>query len=224
MNARRLQAAELTSPQPAPRPAGRPRSEECRQRILSAARALLDERGLRSMTMEAIAERAGTSKVTVYRWWSHKAAVVLDAMRAEVAPRVRRRESLSPLESLRCEMKSLCRFLQGPIGRLLVGIVAEGAVDAEISDAYRRHWVKPRRDTARTLIARAVEAGELMPWVDVEVTMDALFGPLYYRFLIKHAPLNVAFAESVFEGVMLGMASPKARAALGLRAGSSGLT
>ncbi len=224
MNARRLQAVALTPPQPPPRPSGRPRSEERRQRILTAARDLLEERGLRAMTMEAIAERAGTSKVTVYRWWSHKAAVVLDAMRAEIAPRVRRRESIAPLEALRCEMKSLCRFLQGRMGRLLVGVVAEGALDAEISDAYRRHWVKPRRDMARTLIGRAIEAGDLVPWVDAEVTMDALFGPLYYRFLIQHAPLSVAFAESVFEGVMLGMASPKALATLRFQRGRSGLT
>src|SRR5580658_4122530 len=58
----------------AARSCGRPRSEACRRKILTAALELLEERGLRAMTIEAIADRAGTSKVTVYRWWSHKAA------------------------------------------------------------------------------------------------------------------------------------------------------
>jgi AcrR family transcriptional regulator len=168
------------------------------------------------MTMEAIAERAGTSKVTLYRWWPHKAVIVLDAMLAEASPRSSYREKASPLEALRSEMRALCRFLQGRMGRLLVGVLAEGALDPEIGDAYREHWVKPRRDNARRLIDRAVEAGSLKPGTDPEVTMDALFGPLYYRFFIGHLPLNAPFVEAVFEAVMGGIATPGTRATLGL--------
>jgi AcrR family transcriptional regulator len=192
----------------------------CRQRILHAARDLLEERGLRALTIEGIAERAGTSKVTVYRWWSHKAAVVLDAMLAEVSPRMPYRESSSPLESLRDQMKSFSRFLRGRHGKLLTGIVAEGILDPEIGEAYREHWVKPRRDDARVLLGRAVEAGELEPGVDLDVILDSLFGPLYYRFLINHAPLTPVFAESVFRSVMAGVASKAGRATLRLQGGA----
>jgi AcrR family transcriptional regulator len=193
------------------RPAGRPRSEDCRLRILSAARDLLEERGLRALTIEAIAERAGTSKVTLYRWWSHKAAIVLEAILAETSPRMTYRESASPLESLRNQMRSFARFLNGPYGRLLVGVVAEGVLDEEIGKSYREHWVKPRRDDARRLLGRAIAAGELPKDSDVEVILDALFGPLYYRFLVKHAPLTSAFAEAIFRSVIAGVASPEAR-------------
>jgi hypothetical protein len=82
---------------------------------------------------------------------------------------------------------------------------------------YREHWVKPRRDDARLLLGRAILAGELQSGTDVEVTLDALFGPLYYRFLVRHAPLTPAFAESVFRTVMTGVASTEARKRLGLR-------
>jgi AcrR family transcriptional regulator len=195
---------------------GRPRSEDARRRILAAARELLEERGLRSMTICGIAERAATSKVTVYRWWSHKAAIVLEAMLSETSPIMPYRESSSPLESLRAQMKSFARFLLGPNGRLLIDVIAEGVLDAEIGNAYRKHWVKPRREDASRLLQSAIEAGELAPDADIEVILDALFGPLYYRFLIKHAPLTPAFAEQVFEGVMAGVAMPAARKRLGL--------
>lgn len=210
---RRAGAAPVASAPEAPvRPVGRPRSEEARQRILVAARELLEERGLRAMTMEAIAERAGTSKVTVYRWWSHKAAVVLDAMLAETSPQIPYRDLGSPLESLRDQMRAFARFLNGRHGRLLVGVVAEGVLDVDVGNAYREHWVKPRREDARKLLGRAVEAGELARTTDIDVTLDALFGPLYYRFLVKHAPLSPAFADAIFCGVMLGIASDDARA------------
>ncbi len=178
----------------ATRPAGRPRSEESRLRILAAARELLEERGLRALTIEAIAERSGTSKVTLYRWWSHKAAIVLEAILAETSPRMTYRESASPLESLRNQMRSFARFLNGPYGRLLVSVVAEGVLDEDIGNSYREHWVKPRRDDARQLLGRAIAAGELSRETDLEVTIDALFGPLYYRFLVRHAPLTPSFA------------------------------
>jgi AcrR family transcriptional regulator len=204
-------------PVEASRAVGRPRSEASRQRILAAARELLEQRGLRAMTICAIAERAGTSKVTVYRWWSHKAAIVLEAMLSEVSPEMPYKESASPLESLRDQMKSFSSFLNGPNGRLLQSVVAEGVLDAEVGHAYRQHWVKPRRDDARKLLLRAVEAGELGAGTDLEVVLDALFGPLYYRFLIQHARLDAAFAESIFESVMGGVASEEARTRLGLK-------
>jgi len=216
VNARRGDAVSRVEPDPPPpaRAGGRPRSEASRQRILVAARELLEERGLRAMTIEAIAERSGTSKVTVYRWWSHKAAVVLDAMLAEVSPRIPFRDSTSPLEALRDQMRSFARFLNSRHGRLLKGVVAEGVLDVEVGNAYREHWVKPRRDDARKLLGRAVTAGELRPGTDLDVTLDALFGPLYYRFLIKHDALTPAYAEAIFRSVMSGIASDPAKLAL----------
>ncbi len=209
-------AKDPSAKEPAgPRAVGRPRSEECRTRVLGAALDLLEQRGLRALTIEAIAERAGTSKVTLYRWWPSKAAIVLEAILAEVSPSMPYRESASPLESLRDQMRSFARFLNGRSGKLLVGIVAEGVLDEETGRAYREHWVAPRRADARQLLGRAIAAGELPPDSDVETILDALFGPLYYRFLIQHAPLSPAFSEAVFRGVVAGVASPEARERLG---------
>ncbi len=166
------------------------------------------------MTIEAIAERSGAGKVTIYRWWSHKAAIVLEAMIEDTAPRIVAHASGSPLASLREQMRAFARFLSGRHGRLLRGIVAEGIVDAEVGAAYREHWVRPRRDDAQRLLARAVQAGELVPSLDFDLALDALFGPLYFRFLIGHARLDADFAESIFDSVMSGLAAPHARTQL----------
>ena len=195
----------------ASRARGRPRSEASRQRILSAALELLEERGLGAMTMCAIAERAETSKVTLYRWWSHKAAIVLEAMLTQASPEMPYRKSPSPLESLRDQMRSFVRFLAGPNGRALRGLIGESVADPEVANAYREHWVFPRREDARKLLARAVAAGEIRPDVDLEVALDALFGPLYHRLLLEHGPLDRAFADAVFEAATEGIAVEGAR-------------
>lgn len=219
MSARGYPLASARPTTLAARPIGRPRSEAARLRILAAARELLDEEGFRAMTMEGIAERSKTSKVTVYRWWSHKAAVVLEVMLAEVSPIMPYRDSISPLEALRNQMKSFTRFLRSRKARLLVAVLAEGVLDEEVGQAFREHWLRPRRDDARKLVRRAMHAGELRREVDVEVVLDALFGPLYYRALVRHAVLDLALGARVFETVILGIATEPARRRLGLNVG-----
>jgi Tetracyclin repressor-like, C-terminal domain len=93
-------------------------------------------------------------------------------------------------------------------------VLAEGVLDEEVGLAFREHWVGPRRDDARTLLVRAVEAGELRAEVDFEVVLDALFGPLYYRSLVRHRPLDPAFGDRLFESVVLGVATETARSRL----------
>ena len=61
---------------------GRPRSEARKQAILQAAFELLGERGLAATSMDAVAERAGVSKATIYRWWDSKELLALDALYA----------------------------------------------------------------------------------------------------------------------------------------------
>lgn len=164
------------------------------------------------MTMEAIAERASTSKVTLYKWWSHKAAVVLDAMLAEVSPIIPVRDTAAtPLEAVRHQVRTFSRFLRSRKAQLLITVMAEGVLDEKVGEAFLKHWIKPRRADARVLLARAIESGELRPDVDIDLVLDALFGPLYYRTLVQHLPADAAFAERLFESVMVGFATDGTR-------------
>src|ERR1700674_4545770 len=65
---------------------GRPRSESSQRAILRAADELLLEHGLSSISMDAVAERAGASKATIYRWWPSKELLALDALFSEWKP------------------------------------------------------------------------------------------------------------------------------------------
>src|SRR5690348_17982296 len=65
------------------RPRGRPRSEKAQQAILDAATALLIEHGLDAVSMDELADLAGVSKATVYRWWPSKHVLALDVLAAD---------------------------------------------------------------------------------------------------------------------------------------------
>src|SRR5438270_5714664 len=112
---------------------GRPRSEEARRAVLTAAARLVRRHGYGSLTMEAIAREAGVSKQTVYRWWPQKAAVVLEALN-EAARAVAPIPDTGSLES------DLRLFIRRTVAgasrnrRMLAGMMAE----AQLDDAFGR--------------------------------------------------------------------------------------
>lgn len=85
---------------------GRPRREGADEEILDVARDLLAERGYRELTVDAVAERAGVARTTVYRRWPSKGALVA----ATIAPPQR---SDATAEELLAEVTSLLSPLAG---------------------------------------------------------------------------------------------------------------
>jgi AcrR family transcriptional regulator len=186
---------------------GRPRSEKARLAILEAAAELLLARGLGAVSMDAVAERAGVSKATIYRWWPTKETLALDALYNEWA-------SASPpprdTGSLRLDLLSLLRpwvrmAASRPYGRVIAALLTEAQTDPEFAAEYRARFVEPRRDQARAIFRRAIERGEIPADLKVEVALDLIYGPIYHRLLHGHAPLNDRFVKDVVDSVLGGI-------------------
>jgi AcrR family transcriptional regulator len=179
---------------------GRPRSEKARRAILEAAAELLLLRGLGAVSMDAVAERAGVSKATIYRWWPSKEMLALDALLDWAAASVPVRDT----GSLRGDVLALIRpwvreIRRRPFGPVIAAFVSEAQSDAKFADAYRTHFVEPRRDAMRAVFARAAERGEVAADVDVEVALDLIYGAVYHRLLHGHAELTDRFARDVVD-------------------------
>jgi AcrR family transcriptional regulator len=184
---------------------GRPRDEEARARILQASLEALEELGYPGVTCEAIAERAGASKATIYRWWPHKEAVMLEALRESVAQELPFPDSGSLKEDIRIQLHNFVKLLKSPRGRVFRGFIAAAQSDPKVAAAFLSIWVLPRREFARRGIERYGK--ELRGGVDVEVVLDLLYAPLYYRLLIGHQPLTIEFANQVTELVWAGISN-----------------
>ena len=186
---------------------GRPRSERARKAILEAAGELLLARGLSAVSMDAVAERAGVSKATIYRWWPTKETLALDALYTEWAAAVPYPRDTG---SLRGDLLSLLRpwvRLAGsrPYGRVVAALLTESQTDPVFAAEYRQRFVEPRRDQGREIFRRAIERGEVPPGTKVEVALDLLYGPIYHRLLHGHAPLNDRFVRDVVDTVLDGI-------------------
>lgn len=191
------------------RPRGRPRSEAARTAILAAAMALLLDEGLHAMSMDDLAERAGVSKATIYRWWASKELLALDALATEWATpsSIRQRDTGNLRGDLLAVLRPWIRQVnEGPFGRVIAGLVAQAQTDADFATLYREHFVQPRRAAMRVVLRRAIARGEIAPDTDLEVTLDLLYGPIYHRLLHRHAPLNDRFIKDVVDAVIKAIA------------------
>jgi AcrR family transcriptional regulator len=181
---------------------GRPRNEQIDSLVLSTALRLLAEVGFRALTMDAIAEVAEVGKMSLYRRWPNKAAVVMDAFLTIVGPGSAFPKADSPLHSVKLQMRLQARLFSGDYGRLIKSLLGEAQFDAELATAFRERWLQPRRLMTRSILARSVNAGELNDSADFDLITDLLYGPLYYRLQLDLGGLNSKFTDSVFESVM----------------------
>jgi AcrR family transcriptional regulator len=188
-------------------PRGRPRSEKAHKAILDAAAELLLARGLSAVSMDAVAEQAGVSKATIYRWWPTKETLALDALYTQWDTT---RPSPRDTGSLRGDLLALLRpwarlATSRPYGRVLAALITEAQTDPVFAAVYRQRLLEPRRDQARAVFRRAIERGEIPPDTNIEVALDLLYGPLYHRLLHGHAPLNDRFTQDVIDMALTGI-------------------
>lgn len=158
------------------------------------------------MTTDEIAARSGVSKATIYKWWSNKYAVAVDAFLSEMATESSDPDTGSAREDFRRALRGMVRFYTSKSGRAYSQLVGEAQFDPQIGAELREHLVEARRDIMRTIFTRGVERGELRPDLDPEVAIDLIFGPAMYRLVAGHGPLNDASADAIVDAAMRGLA------------------
>lgn len=186
---------------------GRPRNVETQKSILSASYDLLLESGLGTVTVEKIAERAGVSKATIYKWWTNKADVVMDGFLAAAAARLPVPDTGSVFNDILIHATSLARFLTSREGKIIRELIGEGQFDLGLAEAYRTRYFHPRRLEAKQLLERGVHRGELRENLDLDLSIDLIYGPIFYRLLVIGENLDDVYVESLVKYSFTGIKS-----------------
>ncbi|HYC64426.1 MAG TPA: TetR/AcrR family transcriptional regulator [Reyranellaceae bacterium] len=191
------------APSSAPGPSrGRPRDPRTRAAILAAARSLLEKGGLTAVTIEAIAQKAGVSRPTIYRYWPNAPAVAMTAfLEASGAPAAAK-GTRSPLTALRAQLHALADALAAPTGRSVAAMVAASVSETELSKAFQVEFIARNRDATRELLERCVKEKLVPAPRDMELALDLVFGPLFFRLLMGHAPITRGFVDQLLEVIV----------------------
>jgi AcrR family transcriptional regulator len=191
----------MPSQAPFPPTRGRPRDPRTRAAILAAARALLERGGLTAVTIEAIAAKAGVSRPTIYRYWPNAPAVAMAAfLEASGAPAAK--SSRSPLAALRAQLHAVADAFAAPAGRSVAAMVAAAQSETELAKAFRNEFIARNRDAARLMLERCVAERLVAPPADIDLALDLIFGPLFYRLLMGHAPITRGFVDQLLDAVI----------------------
>jgi len=184
---------------------GRPRSEHTRLAILEAAADLLIEGGFAATTIESIAARAGVSKVTIYKWWPSRGSVAVDAYFYRYRETLNFPDSGNLFEDLTSQMTSLIEAFRGRAGEIMAELIGQAQSDPALALTLRTKWLQPRRERTTVVLQRAIDRGEVRADVSIPVLMDQLYGPLYFRLVARHEPLDVAFAAELIRNTLEGV-------------------
>src|SRR2546428_4418569 len=185
---------------------GRPPSEMAASHdaIIDAVFALLQEKSVRDLNMEEVAKRAKVGKPSLYKWWPTKATLVLAMLCERMAPNLEKPTVLTAEESLRFRVRRLIDAFNGPFGKIVAGLIAEGQSEPAVLQEVFCRWGSPRRTASIADLERGKNAGELRSETGPELLNDAIFGAIYYRLLLRSGPLTRRFGEELVKHVLRG--------------------
>lgn len=184
---------------------GRPRNTETQTAILTASYDLLVELGFEAVTVEKIADRAKVSKATIYKWWPNKAAVVMDGFLSAASSRLPVPDTGSVFEDVRLHAANVSRFMTSQEGNIIKELIAHGQFDSGLAEALRARYIFPRRNEASGLIERGIRRGELKEDLDIDLCIDLIYGPIFYRLLVTGAAIDEDFVDKLILLVLQGI-------------------
>jgi AcrR family transcriptional regulator len=189
----------------APTRPGRPRSERARLAILEAAADLLLEGGLAATTIERVATRAGVSKVTIYKWWPTRGAVAIDSYFHRYRQTISFDDTGDLARDLSRQVLTLIDAFRGRAGEVMAELIGQAQSDPDLAETLRTKWIEPRREASSALVQRAVDRGEIDPATDIQVLLDQVYGPIYFRLTLRHQPLDRALATTLVRTALDGV-------------------
>lgn len=186
-----------------PRPRGRPRLEEAEAEALAAVDALLQQAPLRELTMEQVAQRAGISKVTLYRRWPTRTALLADALMRRIAATMPLEEALPPATAIAGHLRAMARALGGETGAFARAVIGACLSDPAAGAVLRERYLGLRRETAIRIIARGLADGSFtVRGIEAERLHDMLYGAVWYRFLFDVGAFDQEAALALMEAVL----------------------
>lgn len=182
---------------------GRPRSEKSRRSIVEATISIMESKGYEKLTIVDVARKAGVGKQTIYRWWQSKAELVIESVLEEIQEHVGVPDTGSMDGDLRGLLhSSFHRLRQKSSGKMLAGVLLAGRKDESTLALFRERFIESRRNVIRGLFNRHSDTGSLKSNINIELIMDFIFGAMWYRLLMEHAPLDDDFADDVVDHIL----------------------
>lgn len=181
---------------------GRPRSTEATAAILESAYALMAEAGLAAASIDAIARRSEVSKMTIYKWWPSREALLVDAFLHRAAQTLSLAGPGNAAARLRRHAAAYAEALRGEFGRVQLAVVSDCIANTGSAALFFARYLQHRRGPIVDIIAEGQAEGSVTAEGEPADLYDALYGSLFYRYVFGIAPLSPAAARRLVDTLL----------------------
>jgi AcrR family transcriptional regulator len=185
---------------------GRPRDERADRAIRLATLKLMAETSAHGLRVDDVAARAGVGKATIYRRYRSKDELIMDAI-AGLVSEISIPDTGGTRSDLLALMRGAVEVYRGSLEAAVMPTVVEAmSRDVELARLVREEFLARRRAALQEVLQRGIERGDLRRDLDIELALDVLGGPLFYRLLITGGPIDEQLADGVDELILRGLA------------------
>lgn len=161
--------------------------------MLDAAADLIGEVGFGRTSIEAIAERSGVARSTIYRHWSDRPELLIDAIDCKIAP-VQMPQTGDLRNDLVTIVGELAERMGSEGGPMMVSLMAEARRDEKFAVLFDR-FVGARFGRIKSIVESAVDRGDLPADVDSAQMVEDLVAPVFFRAFSRRGPLDEEFIK-----------------------------
>jgi AcrR family transcriptional regulator len=181
---------------------------ETRRRVIAATVELIEKIGYRSVTIDAVARASGVSKSTIYRHWSSREALVLEAFTSSTDESTEVADTGDAIADLRTYLLKLAfRLNVRGAGPIMTGLISDALNDPEFATIFRAKVIEARRHAFLQILLRGQHQGQIRTDVDLKSVVDALYGSIHHRLLMTGEPIDAVFASALTDFARLGLAT-----------------
>lgn len=150
------------------------------------------------MTIEAVAALSGVGKPTIYRHWANAGGLVMEALMSNL-PDDSAASGGRLTDMLRAHLRRPVATFATTRGRQIAMGLAASDPESEMTKSFRHRVILSSRENGRALIEAATKTGEINAPADMNIILDMICAPLFYRLLVGHLPLSQDFADELAE-------------------------
>ena len=184
---------------------GRPRSAETTNAILQSAYTLMASTGLAATSIDAVARHSNVSKMTIYKWWPSREALLIDAFlhHASLMLPLPLPSTGTPADRLRSHVAAYAKALQGEFGKVQLAVISECISNTGSAEIFYERYLRYRRTALVELIAAGQQDGSVGAAGTPEDLYDAIYGSLFYRYIFGIKPISPAQARNLIDTLLI---------------------
>lgn len=183
---------------------GRPRSLETEHAILESAYCIMASQGLAAASIDAVARDSGVSKMTIYKWWPSREALLIDAFLRQAASMLPLPETGDPLARLRRHAAAYVKALNGDFGKVQLAVIAECIAGTGSAKIFSERYLAIRRDVGVKIIEAGQLGGSMIASEPAGDLYDRIYGTLFYQYVFGFRTLTKGYAEQLVMTVLAG--------------------